>query len=94
MLRAFGMKVVGIAWCYACLRFLPAPLGAVCAALGGLFVVLFLVQAVCNPASQFLVRVVHRAADEATPRLALTFDDGPDLQYTPQVLDALRQALG
>lgn len=28
----------------------------------------------------------------ANRKVALTFDDGPDLQYTPQVLDALRQA--
>jgi peptidoglycan/xylan/chitin deacetylase (PgdA/CDA1 family) len=32
---------------------------------------------------------VHRGPQSAGPRIALTFDDGPDPDWTPRVLDAL-----
>ncbi|MFU8831967.1 MAG: polysaccharide deacetylase family protein [Wenzhouxiangella sp.] len=33
-----------------------------------------------------------RRLDQAADRVVLTFDDGPDPDYTPKILDALRQA--
>lgn len=44
---------------------------------------------VCSPRGQFFVPTVFRGAGSGDA-LALTFDDGPDPAFTPQVLDALR----
>jgi cellulose synthase/poly-beta-1,6-N-acetylglucosamine synthase-like glycosyltransferase/peptidoglycan/xylan/chitin deacetylase (PgdA/CDA1 family)/spore germination protein YaaH len=35
--------------------------------------------------------VITRWGGDSTPKIALTFDDGPDARYTPQVLDILHQ---
>lgn len=46
---------------------------------------------VCSPRGQFFVPTVFRGACSGDA-LALTFDDGPDPVFTPQVLEALRAA--
>jgi peptidoglycan/xylan/chitin deacetylase (PgdA/CDA1 family) len=49
----------------------------------------FFTYTIAHPGSQFFVPVVDRlATDEHI--VALTFDDGPDPIYTPQILDVLR----
>ena len=49
---------------------------------------LVLLHFVCNVRSSFLVRTLWNAP-EATNAVALTFDDGPDPNYTSRVLDIL-----
>mgnify|MGYP001192816921 CR=1 FL=1 len=49
---------------------------------------LVLLHFVCNVRSSFLVRTLWNAP-EATNAVALTFDDGPDPNYTSRVLDSL-----
>jgi peptidoglycan/xylan/chitin deacetylase (PgdA/CDA1 family) len=50
----------------------------------------FLTYAIVHPRSQFFAPVVyHLAADR--PVVALTFDDGPDPTFTPQILDVLAE---
>ncbi|MFO0662820.1 MAG: polysaccharide deacetylase family protein [Polyangiaceae bacterium] len=89
MARALGMKLLAAFWVWACIRFLPAPFGLYAGVLGALVVLAFLVQAVCRPGSQFFLPVVHRGPREHA-RIALTFDDGPDPEVTPRLLDLLR----
>ena len=84
------MKLLAVAWAALCIHFLPRPLGGVAGALGAIAIVLFLVQAVMRPGSQFFLPVVHRSRSKA-PKLALTFDDGPDPEVTPKLLDLLRE---
>src|SRR5262245_35801576 len=45
------------------------------------------VLSACVPPSRFLVR--GRGAEESAPALSLTFDDGPDPEHTPRILDQL-----
>ena len=43
------------------------------------------------PRSRVLVPVRWRGSTEAPPRIAITFDDGPDPESTPAILDALEE---
>jgi hypothetical protein len=53
-----------------------------------LCVLLFLFSALPTSAA----RIVYSfAGGAASPRVALTFDDGPHPRYTPQILDILRE---
>lgn len=56
---------------------------------------MFIVSAICLWSilwrnSSILITTVYRG-DSSKKRVALTFDDGPDPRFTPQVLDILRQ---
>lgn len=56
--------------------------------------VLFCV-AIYSVLPNFWTRILHRAlrkGPSGRQKVALTFDDGPDPQYTPRLLDALKQA--
>jgi peptidoglycan/xylan/chitin deacetylase (PgdA/CDA1 family) len=59
------------------------------------FKILFLLIFVYSVAPTALVRLGHIGAVSRAPkgsgRVALTFDDGPDPLYTPQILDVLRR---
>lgn len=50
-----------------------------------------LMDGVFRPAAPWLMPVVVRGSRKQ-PLVALTFDDGPDAEVTPEVLDALKQA--
>src|SRR5688572_10324897 len=45
--------------------------------------------AIVSPSSQFLVRTFHCLPDPTKKQIAFTFDDGPDPETTPRVLDLL-----
>lgn len=64
------------------------PLGI---ALPVLVYLLLLLDGVFRPASPWLMPVVVHG-DRQHSRVALSFDDGPDPEVTPEVLDALREA--
>ena len=46
-------------------------------------------RALFSPRSKLFGSVVYRGPKDAPPRLALTFDDGPDPETTPLILDIL-----
>lgn len=50
-----------------------------------------LLDGVFRPAAPWLMPVAVHGSRQR-PQVALTFDDGPDAEVTPQVLDALKQA--
>jgi peptidoglycan/xylan/chitin deacetylase (PgdA/CDA1 family) len=88
VLRALSVKVLAIAAGVTTARALPAGWQAlaisaiVCALVG------FFTYVIAHPRSRFLVPVVSRLpADRQI--VALTFDDGPDPEVTPRILDVL-----
>ncbi|HET9621054.1 MAG TPA: polysaccharide deacetylase family protein [Kofleriaceae bacterium] len=88
MIRAFAVKGVTLALALAACWLLPA--GWATAAVIALVVAMvgFFAYTIGHPHSRFFVPVVDRLAGDA-PVVALTFDDGPDPEVTPRVLDAL-----
>ncbi len=88
MLKAFAIKGLAIAAAIAAMVTLPAGWGIVATCLIALGTVGFLTYAIAHPSSQFFAPVVHRLAT-TDPVIALTFDDGPDPVFTPQILDVL-----
>jgi peptidoglycan/xylan/chitin deacetylase (PgdA/CDA1 family) len=90
VLKALIIKSTGIAGIIACLVLLDAP--ASWAAAGAVLLVLLAVisWAVFNVNSSVWAPTLWRA--HAPEKLvALTFDDGPDPDFTPQVLDMLNE---
>lgn len=63
----------------------PLSIGIPAAILAGL-----IADGVARPGSSLLYPTISRGSG-AHPRIALTFDDGPDAEVTPGVLDALAQ---
>jgi len=88
VLRAFAVKGIALAAGASLVWALPAAwhgwaIAAVVAAAAG-----FIAYAIVHPRSQFFVPVVdHIAGGDRI--VALTFDDGPDPEVTPRVLDLL-----
>jgi peptidoglycan/xylan/chitin deacetylase (PgdA/CDA1 family) len=88
VLRAFAVKGIALAAGAALVWTLPSAwhgwaIAAVVAAAAG-----FIAYAIAHPRSQFFVPVVdHIAGGDRV--VALTFDDGPDPEVTPRVLDLL-----
>ncbi len=89
MLKALIIKATGIAGIIACLVLLDAP--ASWAAAGAVLLVLLGVisWAVFNVNSSVWAPTLWRAP-VPDKQVALTFDDGPDPAFTPQVLDMLK----
>lgn len=88
MRRAFAVKGLAVLAALATMSVLPAGWGVMAAAIIAVATIGFLTYAVWHPSSQFFVPVVsHLQTDE--PIVALTFDDGPDPVFTPQILDVL-----
>ena len=88
MLRAFAVKGVALVAGVALVWALPAAwhgwaIAAVIAAAAG-----FITYAIVHPRSQFFIPVVSRLATDDRI-VALTFDDGPDPEVTPRILDLL-----
>jgi peptidoglycan/xylan/chitin deacetylase (PgdA/CDA1 family) len=88
VLRAFTVKGLAVAAIAAVPWLLPATVAMW--AIAGIAVVTvgFLTYATWHPSSQFFVPVVNRLSTDE-PVVALTFDDGPDPVFTPQILDLL-----
>jgi peptidoglycan/xylan/chitin deacetylase (PgdA/CDA1 family) len=88
VLRAFAVKAVAIAAGAALVAVAPPGWTAPALVALGAIVVGFFTYAIAHPRSRFFVPVVSRLAGGA-PVVALTFDDGPDPEVTPAVLDIL-----
>lgn len=88
MLRAFAVKGVAVAVGVALWWVLPPGVRGLAIAALAAAVVGFVAYAIAHPRSGFFVPVVSRIAG-AAPVVALTFDDGPDPEVTPAVLDRL-----
>src|SRR6476646_11857225 len=52
---------------------------------------LFVAWSAFTPNARLFGRVIGRGTSPS-PKVAITFDDGPSLEHTPAVLDALRSA--
>jgi peptidoglycan/xylan/chitin deacetylase (PgdA/CDA1 family) len=87
--RAFAVKGVAVAIGAALAWLLPAGWATAAVITVVVATVGFFVYTIAHPRSRFFVPVVSRLAT-AEPIVALTFDDGPDPDVTPRVLDALR----
>jgi peptidoglycan/xylan/chitin deacetylase (PgdA/CDA1 family) len=88
LLRAFTIKGVAIATGLAMLWLLPSGWAALAIAAIAIVTVGFFTYTIAHPSSQFFAPVIsHLATDDDI--VALTFDDGPDPVFTPQILDAL-----
>ncbi len=88
MLKAFAIKAVAIAAALAAIWTLPVGWASLAVTLIAITTVGFFVYAIVHPSSQFFVPVVDRLATTDSI-IALTFDDGPDPEFTPKILDVL-----
>jgi peptidoglycan/xylan/chitin deacetylase (PgdA/CDA1 family) len=88
VLRAFAVKAVALVVGLAMTWTLPSGWATPIASAIVLIVIGFFTYAIVHPSSQFFAPVVARLATDA-PIVALTFDDGPDPIFTPQILDVL-----
>jgi peptidoglycan/xylan/chitin deacetylase (PgdA/CDA1 family) len=88
MKRAFAVKALAVGAALAAIAIMPSGWGAVATAVITVITIAFLAYVVVHPRSQFLIPVVSRLPTH-DPLVALTFDDGPDPVFTPQILDVL-----
>ncbi|HEY4182500.1 MAG TPA: polysaccharide deacetylase family protein [Kofleriaceae bacterium] len=88
MLKAFAVKGVAVCALLAAWRLAPSGWFTPLALTIVLATIAFFTFAIASPRSQYFARVVNRLPTTA-PVIALTFDDGPDPQFTPQILDVL-----
>jgi peptidoglycan/xylan/chitin deacetylase (PgdA/CDA1 family) len=88
MVKALAVKAAAVAAALVAIVALPA--GWAVAAVAAIVVatVAFFTYAIASPRSRFFAAVVSRL-DTDQPIVALTFDDGPDPVFTPQILDVL-----
>jgi peptidoglycan/xylan/chitin deacetylase (PgdA/CDA1 family) len=82
------VKGVALAMIVAMIWTLPPGWEAAAAAAITLAAIGFFTYTIAHPRSQFFARVVSRLATSERI-IALTFDDGPDPVFTPQILDVL-----
>lgn len=88
MLKAFAVKGVALAAILAAFSALSTAWAVVATCVILLATIGFLTYAIAHPSSQFFAPVVYRLPTPE-PIVALTFDDGPDPVFTPQILDLL-----
>lgn len=88
MLRAFAVKGLAIAAGLGMIWTLPAGWAAVVGVVTLGALIGFFTYTIAHPRSQFFAPVVSRLATGERV-VALTFDDGPDPVFTPQILDLL-----
>jgi peptidoglycan-N-acetylglucosamine deacetylase len=88
VLKALAVKALAVAAVLAAIWTLPTGWSALAAVAIVVAAIGFLTYAVWHPSSQFFAPVVHHLPSDQ-PIVALTFDDGPDPIFTPQILDVL-----
>lgn len=88
MLKALAVKALAVAAVLAAIWTLPSGWSALAVCAIVVAAIGFLTYAVWHPSSQFFAPVVHHLPGDRRI-VALTFDDGPDPIYTPQILDVL-----
>jgi peptidoglycan/xylan/chitin deacetylase (PgdA/CDA1 family) len=82
------VKAVAVTAVIAAILTLPTGWSALAVSLIIIAAIAFLTFAIVHPSSQFFAPVVHRLPTKDA-LVALTFDDGPDPVFTPQILDVL-----
>jgi len=87
--KAFAIKLLAVALTIAAALALPAGWAVAAGGVVWIAVAAFFTYTIAHPASRFFVDIVDRLPAGA-PRIALTFDDGPDPDVTPRILDVLR----
>jgi peptidoglycan/xylan/chitin deacetylase (PgdA/CDA1 family) len=88
MRRAFAVKGLALVAALTMLWILPPGWGTAALAVTLVITIGFFTYTIAHPRSQFFVPVVDRLATREHI-VALTFDDGPDPIFTPQILDVL-----
>lgn len=88
MVKAIFIKVIAIAGIAASLRFGENPDGWIAALVIAAITLLWLAWGVFNVNSSMWAETAWRAP-EPVQAVALTFDDGPDPRFTPQILKVL-----
>jgi peptidoglycan/xylan/chitin deacetylase (PgdA/CDA1 family) len=88
VLRAFAVKGLAIAAGLGMIWILPPGWAAVVGVVTVGALIGFFTYTIAHPRSQFFAPVVSRLATGERV-VALTFDDGPDPVFTPQILDLL-----
>jgi len=88
VLRALAVKGLAVMAALTAMWTLPPGWAALAIALVIAAAVAFLTYAIVHPSSQFFAPVVARLST-TEPLVALTFDDGPDPEFTPRILDVL-----
>ena len=88
MLKASAIQAFVLAVCLALVWLLPTVVAALAVCAITLATVGFFTYTIAHPHSQFFAPVVDRLAT-GEQFVALTFDDGPDPVFTPQILDVL-----
>ncbi|MBX3459346.1 MAG: polysaccharide deacetylase family protein [Planctomycetes bacterium] len=89
MIKAIAIKLIAVLGAVACALLLPWPLGLAGAAIVVLLALGLIAWAVFDINSSFWAPTLWRSPT-AVKAVALTFDDGPDPEFTPQVLEVLR----
>jgi peptidoglycan/xylan/chitin deacetylase (PgdA/CDA1 family) len=89
VLKASAIQALALVACIALFWALPPAWAALATCAIVIVLIAFFTYAIVHPASQFFAKVVDRIASDQQ-HVALTFDDGPDPVFTPQVLDMLR----
>jgi peptidoglycan-N-acetylglucosamine deacetylase len=90
MVKAIFIKVIAIAGIAAALRFGDNPDGWIAAVAITLITLAWIAWGVFNVNSSMWADTVWRAP-EPVKAVALTFDDGPDPRFTPQILKVLAE---
>lgn len=90
MLKALAIKIAAIFGVVACLLAFPAPMSWIGALAVFAAFLLLIAWAVFNVNSSIWARTLWRAPAPVNA-VALTFDDGPDPDFTPRVLELLRE---
>ena len=88
--RSLWIKFPTLLGAAACLWLLPSPWGWLLATLVSLLGSALLMAVVMHPNATFFADTRWRAP-QTTDAVALTFDDGPHPEFTPQVLEVLAQ---
>jgi peptidoglycan/xylan/chitin deacetylase (PgdA/CDA1 family) len=88
MLKASAIKCVALATGLGAVWTLKAGWAALAVAAIAIATIGFFAWTIVSPRNRFFAPVVSRLAT-AEPIVALTFDDGPDPVFTPQILDVL-----
>ncbi|MHC4841018.1 MAG: polysaccharide deacetylase family protein [Planctomycetota bacterium] len=90
MLRGVSLKLIFLTAAFACWWFLESPFGYIAAGCVLLLMVGVIAWGVFHPNSPLWAFTYWKAPIESDS-IALTFDDGPDAEFTPKLLGILRE---
>lgn len=90
VIKAIAIKLLAVLAAVSCVLLLPWPAGPAVAGAVLLAALSLIVWTVFDVNSSFWAHTLSRSGN-ATKAVALTFDDGPDPEFTPGVLEILRE---